>query len=209
MSMAVGTPYIKKLFMNGNSLMASDANHTITTARYIPFTIYANLLALNYKVALFDYSKGGQQQTEINTIMSTQINSSVCGANDIVLIWEGTNDLGLNPAKTGAQAFADLQTYVNYVTQFTSKIIVCTIISRDAVGDAADLMTRISDYNTLVRATYTGNNLCDLAANANFDTRADASISPPYDTDKLHLFQAGCNIVIGLMQPKIEYLLNN
>jgi len=207
--MAVGTPYKKKLYFNGNSIMASDANHTMTGVRYIPYTIYSNLLALGHNLAVFDYSKGSQKQSEINAIMANQINSKTCGANDIVVLWEITNDLGINQTVTAAQAFTNIQTYINYVSQFTQKYIICTCAARDFSGDLVTLMPKIDDVNNLIRANYNTNNICDIAANTNFDTKAKASISPPYSTDKLHLIQSGKDIVIGLMQSKIEYFLNN
>lgn len=208
--MAVGTPSRVKLFMNGNSLMASNANHTVANARYISHTLYANLLALNYDVALFDYSLGSQTQSQINTKMYDQINSKTCGANDIVVIWEITNELGINQTITAQQAFDVQKAYVDYVSQFTQKYIVCTCAARDFSTDLVTLMPKIDSVNTMTRAEYPNPiNLCDIAANTNFDTKAKASISPPYDPDKLHLIQAGCDLIIGLLQPKIEYFLNN
>lgn len=207
--MAVGTPNIPKLFMNGNSIMANNAGSTIANARYMSHAIYTNLLALNYKVALFDYSLGGQKQSEINTRMQAQINVNTCSANDVVVIWEVTNDLGIVQSVTAQDAINNLTTYINHVSQFTQKYIVCTCAARDFAGDQASLMTRIDTVNSWIRSSCTVNNLCDIAADSNFDTKAKASISPPYKTDKLHFLQQGSDLVIGLLQPKIEYFLNN
>ena len=207
--MAVGTPNIPKLFMNGNSIMANNAGSTIANARYMSHAIYTNLLALNYKVALFDYSLGGQKQSEINTRMYDQINVNTCSANDVVLIWEITNDLGINQTVTAQDAIDNLQAYINYISQFTQKYIVCTCAARDFSGDLVTLMTKIDTVNAWIRTEYNAINICDIAADSNFDTKAKASISPPYKTDKLHFLQQGSDLVIGLMQPKIEYLLNN
>lgn len=198
-----------KLFLNGNSLLASNADHTLANAKYISQTIYANLLADNYNISLFDYSKGSQKQSEINSVMQSQINSFTCGKNDVVLIWEVTNDLGIDQTVTAIQAFNNLKTYVDYVKQFTQKYIVCTCIARDFAPDLPTLMPKIDSVNTMIRAEYSGANLCDLAANSNFDTKAKASISPPYATDKIHIIQAGCDLVISLFYPKITYFLNN
>lgn len=206
--MAVGTPYRVKLFMNGNSIMGNNAGSTVALGRYISHTIYTNLLALNYKVALFDYSRGSQTQPQINAVMADQINAKTCGANDIVLIFELTNHLGIDQTVTAQQAFDVLKAYVDYVSQFTQKYIVCTCAARDFAGDLVTLMPKIDTVNTMVRAEYSGANLCDIAANTNFDTKAKASISPPYK-DGLHFLQQGSDVIISLMQPKIEYFLNN
>ena len=207
--MAVGTPNIPKLFMNGNSIMANNAGSTIANARYMSHAIYTNLLALNYKVALFDYSLGGQKQSEINTRMYDQINVNTCSANDVVVIWEITNDLGIVQSVTAQEAIDNLKAYIDYVKQFTQKYIVCTCIARDFATDLVTLMPKIDTVNAWVRTEYNAINICDIAADSNFDTKAKASISPPYKTDKLHFLQQGSDLVIGLLQPKIEYFLNN
>lgn len=207
--MAVGTPQSTKLFMNGNSIMANNAGSTVANARYLSHTLYANLLALNYKVSLFDYSLGGQKQSEINTRMYAQINASNCTAKDIVLIMEVTNDLGIVQSVTAQDAINNLQAYVDYVSQFTQKYIVCTCPARDFAGDLVTLQPKIDTVNAWIRSTYSVNNVCDVAADTNFDTKAKASISPPYKTDKLHFLQQGSDLLISLYQPKIEYFLNN
>jgi hypothetical protein len=207
--MAVGTPNIPKLFMNGNSLMANNAASTVANARYMSHTLYSNLLALNYKVALFDYSLGGQKQSEINTRMYNQINAKTCSANDVVVIAEITNDLGIVQTVTAQDAIDNLEFYVDYVKQFTQKYIVCTCPARDFSSDLVTLMPKIDTVNAWIRTEYNTINICDFAADTNFDTKAKASISPPYHIDKLHTLQQGKDIQIGLLQAKIEYFLNN
>lgn len=207
--MAIGTPNIRKLFMNGNSLMANNSESTVANARYMSHTLYSNLLALNYKVALFDYSLGGQKQSEINTRMQAQINVNTCSANDVVVIWEITNDLGIVQSVTAQEAIDNLKAYIDYVKQFTQKYIVCTCIARDFSTDLVTLMPKIDTVNAWVRTEYDPINICDFAADTNFDTKPKASISPPYNLDKLHTIQQGKDIQIGLLQPKIEYFLNN
>jgi hypothetical protein len=207
--MAVGRPQHIKLFMNGNSIMANNAGSTVANARYLSHTLYANLLALGYNLSLFDYSLGGQKQSEINTRMYDQINASNCTAKDIVLIMEVTNDLGIVQSVTAQTAFNNLKFNVDYVKQFTQKYIVCTCMARDFAGDLVTLMPKIDTVNGLIRAEYSGYNLCDVAANTNFDTKAKASISPPMAADRLHVLQQGSDLLISLFQPNIEYFLTH
>lgn len=203
----VANPAIKTLFFQGNSLFDTNLNHTVNNQKYVTLAIYDSLKAAYPKLAWLDYSISGQDQVQINALISSQFTVKMVKSKDVIVIWEGTNNLAHYSSKTGATAFSELQTFVNTVAAYTDKYIVCTTIARDLSGDPVDLMTRIGDYNTLIRANYTGNHLCDLGADAMFDTRADASVSPPYDTDKLHLFQSGQTKIINLVLASIRLVL--
>jgi lysophospholipase L1-like esterase len=111
---------------------------------------------------------------------------------------------------TGAQAYANLVTYANTVRALGIKLVICTVIARDLAGDPADLMnTRIPDYNTLLRANYASisDAFCDLAASPLFDTRADASNTTYYQTDKLHLTAAGEDAIEALITTAVTPLI--
>lgn len=202
-------PYTRNLIFQGNSLLDAALNHTgSNNQKYVTHTLYNNNIKGTYsKVSLIDYSISGQDQVQINALMSTQFTSSIVRPQDVVVIWEGTNNLSHYPSKSGATAFSELQTFINHVSQFTSKIIVCTTIARDLSGDPVDLMTRIDDYNVLIRANYSGNNLLDLASNANFWPRSAASNTTYYDVDKLHLVSGGQTLLITLLTNAITAIL--
>lgn len=201
------TPNTKRLFIQGNSLLDTGLNHLVNNQKYVTYTLYDNIRANYPSLSLHDYSISGQDQVQINALMTAQFTPQMVRPWDVVVNWEGTNNLSHYPTKTGAQAFADLQTWVSHVSQYTSKIIICTIIARDITGDPADLMTRINDFNVLVRANYSGNNLCDLAANSNLWPRSAASNTTYYDTDKLHLVSGGQNLVISLLTTAIQNII--
>ena len=199
--------YNKRLIFQGNSLLDTNLNHTLNNQKYVTLTLFSNIKGSYPKLSLVDYSISGQDQVQINTAMTSHFTAGQCNPQDVVVIWEGTNNLAHYPSKTGATAFSELQTFITHVSQFTSKIIVCTTIARDLAADPSDLMTRIGDYNTLIRANYSGNNLCDLASNSNFDARADCSNTTYYDTDKLHLVQTGQDLIISLLTTSITDIL--
>lgn len=205
--MQFNKPRPKKLFFQGNSLLDTSLNHTISNQKYVTYTLYNNIRSSYPGLTLVDYSISGQDEDQINALIATQFRKGLVLAQDVIVIWEGTNDLAHNPAKSGATAFANLQTFVNAIALLTNKYIVCTSIARDLAADPVDLMTRIDDYNTLIRANYSGTHLCDLAANSHFDSRADASDTTYYDTDKLHLVQAGQDLIISLLTTAITAVL--
>lgn len=202
-------PFEVKIFMNGNSLLASNSTHTIGNARYISSTLQNYFLSQGYKFSMFDYSLGGQTQSQINAKMYSQTNCFNLNKNSIVFIWEITNELGINQSITAIQAFNVLVAYTNYIKIFTDKYIVGTCIARNFSTDLPTLMPKIDSVNTMIRNYYPPVNILDLAANQNFNTKAKAAISPPYATDELHLITQGCDTVISLIKPKFLYFLNN
>jgi hypothetical protein len=194
----------RKLVFQGNSLFDTNVNHTINGLKYVTLKIYDNIRAVK-TFAFFDFSVSGQDQTTINTLISTQISTFV-KSGDIVVIWEGTNDLAHDNALTGAAAYAKLVTFIQACQAVGAKVIVCTAIARDLSGDAADLMTRIGDYNTLIRNNYVslGVTLCDLGVDTHFDARGDCANATYYDTDKLHLVQTGQDLVASTITTSIQ-----
>jgi hypothetical protein len=197
----------KKLIFQGNSLFDTNVNHTINGLKYVTLGIYDVIRAIE-AINFFDYSISGQDQTQINALIATKITPMVTPG-DIVVIWEGTNDLAHDNGLSGAGAYANLVTFCNAVQALGGKLIVCTAIARDNAIDAADLMDRIDDYNILIRANQSTicDALCDLGGNAVFDTRADASNLTYYTADKLHLAQGGQDLVISLVSTSIQTLL--
>jgi hypothetical protein len=201
-----GSPQ-RRIIFEGNSLMNYSAEPLFLFGHYIPQTVYNNVRTAHFKLAYTSYAISGRTQTLINASLSTNITPFV-KAGDIILIWEGTNDMGVN-ALSGAAAFANVVTYLNTVAPYGVKVVLCTVIARDMTGDAADLMTRIGDYNTLIRnsaSTY-GYTVCDLAADTHFDARADASDATYYNADKIHQALVGQDLVISLMTTSVNTLI--
>lgn len=196
----------RKLVFQGNSLFNTGVNHVTNGLRYTTLAIYDNIRAVK-TFAYFDYSVAGADQLDINALISSQITGRL-SASDIVTIWEGTNDLAHDNALTGQAAYNNLVAFCSAVRNQGAKLVVCTAIARDLAGDAADLMTRIGDYNTLVRNNQSSicDALCDLGANANFDARADCANGTYYAADKLHLVQGGQDLTVSLITTSIQTL---
>lgn len=172
---------------------------------FIPVSVY-DAVRSGRTLAYTSLALAGRTQTQINAALGTNI-SPRARYNDVVVLWEGTNDMYLNDL-SGADAYANLVTYRNAVIALGAKLVVCTVIARDYVDDDPDLMDRIDAYNVLVRnnsGLFTA--VCDLAANAAFDTRADASNTTYYNADKIHQAQGGQDLVITLLTPVVEGIL--
>jgi lysophospholipase L1-like esterase len=197
----------RKIIFEGNSLSDLSATGFVYNENYVPGTVFNNVKALtDPDLVYYCFSKSGRTQTEINASISSLITPNV-KANDIIFLWEGTNDMFVN-GLSGAAAYANLITYRNTVVAMGAKLVVGTVAARDWATDDADLMDRIDDYNDLIRAN-SGlfHGVADIAASTLFDTKADASNTTYYLSDKLHLTQAGYDAVIAIITPVVTSIL--
>lgn len=174
--------------------------------QYIPNTIYTNVKTGRI-LAYMSHAISGRNQTQINASITTNITPFV-RVGDLIVLWEGTNDMYTN-GLSGADAYANLVTYINTVKTYGASVIVATVIARDFTSDPVDLMTRIGDYNTLVRANASslGITICDLAADPVWDARADASDLTYYNADKIHQSLVGQDKVITMLTSTVNTVL--
>jgi hypothetical protein len=202
-----GIPRHRNLIFEGNSLSNFNSNSSVLNNFYVPNGIYNNQTPTYHPLAFTSFAISGRNQTQINASITTNI-APLCKKNDVIFLWEGTNDLNTN-ALSAAAAYANVVTYVQTVQGYGAVVIIGTVMARDFTGDAADLMTRIDSYNSLVRSgasTYSYT-VCDIAADPLFDTRADASNATYYNADKLHQTTAGQDRVITLASATVSTVL--
>lgn len=200
-----GIPLQRNIIFEGNSLFNRQTGGATDGGQYIPVTVYNNVRA-TYPLAYQSRAISGRNQSQINAAITTNI-APFAKRNDVMVIWEGTNDLYTNGV-TGQQAYDNLMTYVTTVRGYGAKVVVCTVIARDYALDPADLMDRIAAYNTLIRNnTSNFDAVCDLAADPVFDTRADASNTTYYNADKIHQAQGGQDQVVTLLTATLIALL--
>lgn len=202
------TQFNQQILFEGNSLLnlgpitlsVSGADYD---KQYVPLAIY-NSLRVGRKLSTFCYAIESRTGTQI---LAEQLAVSSIKPRDILVYWEGTNDMYLN-GLTGAQAFTNVTDYLTLALAKGAQVVIGTVAARDYSLDSADLMTRISDYNTLVRNnTALGYTVCDIGADSLFDTRADCSNATYYATDKIHMVIAGQDIISTLLISTISNLL--
>lgn len=197
----------KKLFFQGNSLIDTNATHTVNNQKYTTFKIYTDIKASYPGLCLFDYSISGQSQEQINTKMDYQFNSNVCNKSDVVLNMEGLNNIWGFPSKTPQEAFDQMQLWVNHVKQFTDKILICTVSATTISGDVNNVFGRCQTYNQLLRDNLVNATLIDIATDPIFATQAATNNTTYYDTDKVHWIQPAMDRFITLVTPYITDIL--
>jgi hypothetical protein len=202
-----GFPRHRNVMFEGNSLSDFSSNSTLAHQFYVPINVFNGVTGTYHPLVFSCFAISGRTQTQINASITTNI-SPIAKRNDVIIDWEGTNDLYTN-ALSAADAYTNLLTYISTVKGYGAVVIVGTVLARDYVSDPADLMTRVDSYNSLVRSgasTY-GYTVCDLAADPLFDTRADASNTTYYNADKIHQTTAGQDRVITLMTATLSTVL--
>ena len=200
-----GIPRQRNIIFEGNSLFFRATGGAVDGGRFIPVSIYESV-RVGRTLAFHELSLAGRTQTQINAALSTNI-YPVAKHNDVIVLWEGTNDMYVNDL-SGAAAYANLVTYRNAVVALGAKLVVATVIARDYLDDDVDLMDRIDAYNALVMAnTSLFDGVCALHQDAAFNARADASNLTYYNADKIHQAQGGQDLVVTLLTPVVEGIL--
>lgn len=198
----------RKLIFEGNSMMNWAINHTHINGRYVTNGIYNNVReASSVPIVKVDWGTSSQNQQQINAQVNNRI-IPILKEKDIVFLWEGCNDFFTNDV-TATEAYNNVVTYANALKPYGIKLVIATVVARNHASDPVDMMTRINDYNTLLRNNYQtfSSALCDLGADAMFDEESDSDNLTNYHTDKTHIVQAGQDRVITLASASIISIL--
>lgn len=199
MTYVLGNKVQRRLFFEGNSLFNLKAGNTATTAdyngNYSPTQIYGQLMAAGKVCAYTSFSVSGQTGTQILSAAPTRIIPYI-RQGDIVVYWEITNDLFAGVSV--AQCYQNIVDYATLVRNAGALLVIGTFIARDYSLDPAGLLADGQTVNSMIRSA--GSSLCDVIADCGadvlFDARADCANTTYYQSDKLHLKQAGQDVII-------------
>jgi hypothetical protein len=184
---------------------ATSGGSLVTNGHYIPITVYNNV-RVGRALRMTSYAVNSRTQTLINNDIGTNILPYI-RPGDAIDLWEGTNDFFVN-GLTSAQAYANFLTYARTVRSKGAKLMVCSIIARNWATDPPDMMTRIGEYNTLLRDNPSEYDiLCDLALEPEFDQIGDTANGTYYLADELHQAVGGQNLVITRKTTSLNTLL--
>lgn len=200
----------RRIFFEGDSLSELGGNNQGFVFR-MPTTAYGGLTGT--KPPHFVYALSGSKlQTGVsNSIYDRRSTiTSQAIANDIIVIWAGTNDISVS-GRTAAETYADLCTYATVMRNLGMKVVAVTMIAKERAADAdptAINTTRLA-YNALIlgESSFVFDAYADPAALTQFDTVADASNTTYYNADKVHLTDTGYDLVAGTVTTAIQSLL--
>lgn len=128
--------------------------------------------------------------------------------NPVLLVWIGTNDL-VGATLTPAQLLTQLTTYCNSQRSAGySHIVVFTMLPRSAAGTSVTFEADRQTFNTSLRAGYKGfaDALADVAADTRIGISGDELDLTYYNSDKIHLINAGYAIVASIAKVAVDSL---
>lgn len=208
---------IKKvnIVIDGDSIDAGQGTGTGQSAPFIN-TIMPYLPIIIYKIT--NVSIGGQTIGSSTPNMITRSSPTpyydATADKNILLMGGGTNDICimLSSGYSVANIFSFWQTYYSARLAEGWKIIPRTILPRTQVtcGNLANFENDRNSLNTLIRNFCTANNvyLCDCGADSTIGVNGASDNTTYYNSDKVHLIQAGADILGNLYGEKIILEVN-
>lgn len=189
-------------------LLAFDGD-SLTLGKSVPDNYVTKVMrSLGGAYSFGDLAVDGQQLPAMTTNAPSTIDPkySAARAKNIVIVWGGTNDIKLGGV-TGATAYSRLQTYCAARRSAGWKVVVLTLLPREA--GASGFETERQSFNTSVRTNWAtfADALADVGNDATIGpNNADASTTY-YQTDRIHLTEAGYRIVAPLVKTALLTLL--
>lgn len=138
-----------------------------------------------------------------------RIQTLALNTNSIFIYWLGTNDIAYDVSQSATNVWARTTTRLSaFRSQFpTIRLALCSLIKR---GQTTALNTRISDFNTLLRANYLSagaDALIDFEANVpQVNIITGDTTDTTYYTDGVHLTTAGHALLAPIIQTVLEGL---
>lgn len=154
------------------------------------------------------YNTGVTSQTTAQMISDAAVQidlerDAVLWSDQIVVCWEGTNDLYFGAS--AATAYSNIVTYCQARQAAGFKVVVGTILPRSNVGTPVTFETDRQTVNTNIRnnwATF-ADGLADIAADSRIGDAGDETNTTYYSADLVHLNNTGYQIVGEIVAPVI------
>lgn len=201
----------RRIFFEGDSLSEQGENPAINFNYRMPTTAYSSLTGV--KPAMFAYALSGSQiesGTAKSIIDRASVITGMAQANDIAVIWAGTNDISVG-GRTAVQVYADLVAWATTMRNAGLKVIAVTMIAKNRSADpdpAAIELIRL-DYNALIlgESLFVFDGYANAGALPEFDSIVDTANATYYNADAVHLTNAGYDLIATEIATTIQSLL--
>lgn len=197
----------KKILFLGNSLSNNGAGVVYFTYR-MPTNVYSSVVSLGLGYSFNSYAFAGKQGAQLVSEWSTIVSQNDIGVGDVVIIWEGINDMGAG-LKTGTQAYDNLVTLCSNARATGAKAVLLNVIPANLTGTYPNWEVDRTACNSLINTNQA--TICDvfvdLTANAAFNSATDYNDTTYYHTDKIHLNNVGYDLVGSLVYTAITSIL--
>lgn len=191
-----------RIMFVGNSMSAAF----VPPYPIYPHSIFNTLNASNNWIAQ-RFAEGGWITTQLvvgNPYLNQRTQCPISG-NDIIIFWEGTNDIW--GGATAIQSEANINTACSGWRALGYKIVVVTILPRSATGSFTEAKRLAA--NILIRANYAGyaDAIADVGADALMGQTGDETNLTYYTADQVHPTVAGYTRLAGIIQTVVNGLI--
>ncbi|MDD5650794.1 MAG: SGNH/GDSL hydrolase family protein [Candidatus Nanoarchaeia archaeon] len=205
-------PYRSLMVFDGDSLtygLREGCTESYPTQLVNKFTLPNTILSYNYGIS-------GQKLSDMITDASSQIDILYDSAKDynIVFIWGGVNDLGLELSTTAEQVYDRLKTYCQGRKEIGFKVYALTMLPQSVITYVSRITYEADRqiFNNLVRTDLINSGYCDGIIDIAADNRIGLSgcelDTTYYLTDKIHMNNTGYGVVSDIAYNKIKFLFN-
>lgn len=198
--------YTYNIVIDGNSIALVD--YGPTTRACEAAVIAAGLTQYDF----INMARNGYQTTQLITDAPLRVDklyeSALIGKN-IVIIWEGSNDIAAG--KTDTQAYANIKQYGTDRKAAGWKVIVATILPRTQASSAnANQETYRLSVNSMIRTAKTNGEtwidaVADVASDATMGALASAA-NASYYTGGLHPTELGNQLLVSYFTNAINLI---
>lgn len=205
--MNLGGNKIKRLLFIGNSLSNCGAGVVYYSYRF-PNTLFSNVATLNKGYTFCAYAIAGKQGQQIISEWSTIMAQQSIGVGDVVIVWEGINDMGAG-GLNGTQAYNNLVTICANIRATGAKAVLLNVIPANLTPTYPNWEINRGICNSLIAANQA--TICDLfvdlTANAAFSSATAYNDVTYYHSDKIHLTNVGYDLVASIVYTPIQAIL--
>lgn len=197
----------KRLVFIGNSLSNCGAGVVYYSYRF-PNSLYSSVIGAGKKYIFGAYAVPGLQANQILTQWSTVMGQNPITPGDVVVVWEGINDMGAG-GLDGTQAYNNLVTICSNCKALGATTVLLSVIPANLTGTYPNWETYRGTCNSLMNTNQA--TICDkyvdLTANAVFTSSSAYTNSTYYHTDTIHLKDVGYDLVASIVYSAISGIL--
>ena len=195
------TQAVNTLIFDGNSFLTTESMD-------LPIDVQLSLNSFGPTVV--NNGVAGDTTPLISGLALTETDpfvTSLGTSGSVAVVVEGTNDIYYGA--TAAQAFADLQAYVNARLAHGFQVVVTTILSRSNPGTPANFNVTRAAYNALVVAAYGGGatpgvQLANWASDPNMGINGAETNLTYFQADLVHPNVLGCSTLAAYVTTAIQ-----
>lgn len=196
-----------RVYCDGNSLSFGTGAAIPSTESYP-----AQMAAANIQWDVVNLGVPGATTAQRAAAAPTAIDRTFATwrADEVAVLWEGTNDLAVNAPATSGDAITRYVDWCNGRRAAGFKVVSVTVLPRSNAGLYADFETHRQEINTHIRANWASfsDALADVAADPRIGDFGDSD-DTTYYPDKVHLNALGYSIVAQTVGDAVESIITS